>query len=84
MCLAVPGQLVSISGEDPLQRTGKVSFGGVLKDVSLACLPEAQVGNYVIVHVGMAISLLNEEEANETFGYLQQIEALGRQQGPTV
>jgi len=83
MCLAVPGKVVSISGEDSLQRTGKVSFGGVLKDVSLACLPEAQVGDYVIVHVGMAISLLNEEEANETFSYLQQIEALGRQQGPT-
>ncbi len=83
MCLAVPGKLVGISGEDPLQRTGKVSFGGVLKDVSLACLPEAQVGDYVIVHVGMAISLLNEEEANETFRYLQEIEALGRQQAPT-
>ena len=83
MCLAVPGKLVGISGEDPLQRTGKVSFGGVLKDVSLACLPEAQVGDYVIVHVGMAISLLNEEEANETFRYLQEIEALGRQQGAT-
>ena len=83
MCLAVPGKLVGISGEDPLQRTGKVSFGGVLKDVSLACLPEAQVGDYVIVHVGMAISLLNEEEANETFHYLRQIETLGRQQGPT-
>ena len=80
MCLAVPGKLVGISGEDPLQRTGKVSFGGVLKDVSLACLPEAQIGDYVIVHVGMAISLLNEEEANETFRYLQEIEALGRQQ----
>ncbi|HEX7550459.1 MAG TPA: HypC/HybG/HupF family hydrogenase formation chaperone [Candidatus Methylomirabilis sp.] len=83
MCLAVPGKLVGISGEDPLQRTGKVSFGGVLKDVSLACLPEAQVGDYVIVHVGMAISLLNEEEANETFRYLQQIETLGQQQCPT-
>ena len=83
MCLAVPGKLVGISGEDPLQRTGKVSCGGVLKDVSLACLPEAEVGDYVIVHVGMAISLLNEEEANETFRYLQEIETLGRQQGPT-
>ncbi len=80
MCLAVPGKLVSISGEDPFQRTGKVSFGGVLKDVSLACLPEAQVGDYVIVHVGMAISLLNEAEATETFRYLQEIEALGRRQ----
>ena len=74
MCLAVPGKLVSISGEDPFQRVGKVSFGGVVKDVSLACLPEAQVGDYVIVHVGMAISRLDEAEANEVFMYLKQID----------
>jgi hydrogenase expression/formation protein HypC len=74
MCLAVPGKLVSISGEDAFQRTGKVSFGGLMKDVSLACLPEAQVGDYVIVHVGMAISRLDEEEANEVFSYLKQID----------
>lgn len=74
MCLAVPGKLVSISGEDAFQRTGKVSFGGIMKDVNLACLPEAQVGDYVIVHVGMAISRLDEAEANEVFAYLKQIE----------
>jgi hydrogenase expression/formation protein HypC len=74
MCLAVPGKLISITGEDPFQRTGKVSFGGVMKDVSLACLPEAQVGDYVIVHVGMAISRLDEAEANEVFTYLKQID----------
>jgi len=74
MCLAVPGKLVSISGQDPLERTGKVSFGGILKDVSLVCLPEAQVGDYVIVHVGMAISRLDEDEANEVFNYLKQME----------
>jgi hydrogenase expression/formation protein HypC len=78
MCLAVPGKLVSISGEDPLQRTGKVSFGGVMKDVNLACLPEAQVGDYVIVHVGMAISRLDEAEANEVFAYLRQMDELGQ------
>ena len=74
MCLAVPGKLVSISGQDPLERTGKVSFGGILKDVNLVCLPEAQVGDYVIVHVGMAISRLDEDEANEVFMYLKQME----------
>ncbi len=74
MCLAVPGKLVSVSGDDPLQRTGKVSFGGVLKEVSLACLPEAQIGDYVIVHVGMAISRLDEAEANEVFAYLKQMD----------
>ena len=77
MCLAVPGKLVSISGGDPFQRTGKVSFGGVIKDVSLACLPEAQVGDYLIVHVGMAISRMDEAEANEVFAYLSEIERLG-------
>ena len=85
MCLAVPGKLVSISGEDPFQRTGKVSFGGVMKDVSLACLPEAQVGDYVIVHVGMAISRLDEAEANEVFAYLKQIdEAAQSAQDPSA
>ena len=74
MCLAVSGKLVSVSGEDSFQRTGKVSFGGVMKDVSLACLPEAQVGDYVIVHVGMAISRLDEAQANEVFMYLKQID----------
>jgi len=74
MCLAVPGKLVSISGQDPLERTGKVSFGGILKDVNLVCLPEAQVGDYVIVHVGVAISRLDEDEANEVFAYLRQME----------
>jgi hydrogenase expression/formation protein HypC len=81
MCLAVPGKLISVSGEDPFQRTGKVSFGGVLKDVSLACLPEAQVGDYVIVHVGMAISRLDEAEANEVFSYLQEMDRLGSAEG---
>jgi hydrogenase expression/formation protein HypC len=78
MCLAVPGKLVTVSGDDPFQRTGKVSFGGIMKDVSLACLPEAQVGDYVIVHVGMAISRLDEAEANEVFAYLKQIDEAAR------
>jgi hydrogenase expression/formation protein HypC len=81
MCLAVPGKLLSTSGEDPLQRTGRVSFGGVVKDVNLVCLPEAQVGDYVIVHVGMAISRLDEAEANEVFAYLKEMDELGRAEG---
>jgi hydrogenase expression/formation protein HypC len=84
MCLAVPGQIVSIGEAEPLQRTGKVSFGGVLKEVSLACLPEAQVGDYVIVHVGMALSIVDEAEAQETFRYLEEIDRLGRLQGPAA
>jgi hydrogenase expression/formation protein HypC len=77
MCLAVPGRLLSIAGDDPLARTGKVSFGGILKEVSLACVPEAKVGDYVIVHAGLAISVLDEEEAARTLEYLQQIQELG-------
>jgi hydrogenase expression/formation protein HypC len=77
MCLAVPGRLLSIAGDDPLARTGKVSFGGILKEVSLACVPEAKVGDYVIVHAGLAISVLDEEEAARTLEYLQEIEELG-------
>jgi hydrogenase expression/formation protein HypC len=78
MCLAVPGRLLSIAGDDPLSRTGKVSFGGILKEVNLACVPEAKIGDYVIVHAGLAISILDEEEAARTLDYLQQIEELGQ------
>ena len=72
MCLAVPGKIVKIQGEDPLYRTGKVSFGGVLKEVSLAYVPDAQIDQYVIVHAGFALSVLDEEEAQETLNYIQQ------------
>jgi hydrogenase expression/formation protein HypC len=68
--------LTSISGED-LQRTGKVSFGGVVKEVSLAYVPEAQVGDYVIVHVGFALSVVDEAEAQRVFGYLEEMGELG-------
>ena len=66
MCLAIPGKITSISGDDPLMRTGKVDFGGILKEVSLAFVPEANVGDYVIVHVGFALSRVDEEEANRS------------------
>ncbi len=82
MCLAVPGQIMSIAGDDPFTRTGKVSFGGILKDVNLACVPEAKVGDYVIVHVGMAISVVDEAEANITLDYLRQIELAGTAENP--
>jgi len=76
MCLAVPGKITSISGEDLLMRTGKVDFGGVLKEVSLAYVPEAQLGDYVIVHVGFALSRVDEAEAQQVFEYLRQMEEL--------
>jgi hydrogenase expression/formation protein HypC len=71
MCLAVPGQLLDIQGDDPLLRSGRVSFGGVIKLVSLTCAPDAKVGDYVLVHVGVAISVIDPEEAAETFRYLK-------------
>lgn len=76
MCLAIPGKVVSLSDDDPLLRKGKVSFGGVLKEVSLAYVPEAKIGDYVIVHVGFALSIVDEAEANRVFEYLRQMEEL--------
>ena len=77
MCLAVPGKVMEITGDDPLMRAGKVSFGGILKEVNLACVPEVQLGDYVIVHAGIAISVLDEKEAAITLEYLDQINLLG-------
>ena len=77
MCLAVPGKILDIAGEDPYLRAGRVSFGGIVKQVSLACVPEAKVGDYVLVHVGMALSVVDEQEAAETFAYLEQMGEIG-------
>ena len=73
MCLAVPGKIESIDGEGPIFRTGKVSFGGIIKTVNLACAPEAQTGDYVLVHAGFAISVIDEEEAQKTLACLDEI-----------
>lgn len=76
MCLAVPGQILSISGDgDDLNRSGRVSFGGIIKEVNLAYVPEAQIGNYVIVHVGFAIAILDEAAALQTLSDLAQMAA---------
>lgn len=66
MCLAVPGKILEVRGDVPLARRARVSFGGVVKDVSLAYVPEAEPGQYVIVHVGMALSIVDEAEARRT------------------
>lgn len=75
MCLGIPGRILSIT-EDGL-RTGKVSFGGIVKDVCLAYVPEARVGDYVIVHVGFAICRVDEQEATRVFELLREMEELG-------
>jgi len=82
MCLAVPGKIISVSGEDPLVRTGKIDFGGILKEASLAYVPEANVGDYVIVHVGFAISRVDEEEAQKVFEYLKEMAELSELDQP--
>ncbi len=76
MCLAIPGKIESISGDDPMNRIGRVSFGGIVKEINLAYTPEAQVGDYILAHVGFAISVVDEAEAMETMDYLRQIEEL--------
>lgn len=74
MCLSIPGKLIEITAElDETFRTGKVSFDGVVKEVSLTLVPEANVGDYVMVHVGAAIGVVDEEEANKTFELLKQL-----------
>lgn len=73
MCLAVPGRVLSIEGDDPLMRVGRVDFGGVLKDINLAYTPEAGIGDHVLVHVGFAITVIDEAEAERVFDYLKEI-----------
>lgn len=75
MCLGVPGKVVSVTGEEPLSRMGKVSFGGIVREVCLAGVPDADVGEYVIVHAGFAIARLDEDAANEVFDCLTELNA---------
>lgn len=77
MCLSIPGKLIEITSQlDETFRVGKVSFDGIIKDVSLTLVPEANVGDYVLVHVGAAISTIDEEEAKKTFDILMQLDEL--------
>jgi len=72
MCLGIPGRIVEV-GPEGLMRMGKVDFGGVVREVCLAYVPEAQLGDYVIVHIGFAISQLDEEEAHETLKLMAEM-----------
>jgi hydrogenase expression/formation protein HypC len=82
MCLAVPGRILSIEGDDPLLRAGKVDFAGVQKRVNLSYVPEANVGDYVLVHVGFAISTVDEAEATQVFSYLKEMGELAEIEEP--
>jgi hydrogenase expression/formation protein HypC len=75
MCLGIPGKIVEIWGED-FVRMGKVDFGGIVREVSLAYVPEAEKEDYVIVHAGFALNVLEEEEARETWRLLKEIGAV--------
>ncbi len=74
MCLAVPGQVQAITGDDPLTRTAEVAFGGIVKRIALAFTPDARIGDYVLVHAGIAIAILDPGEAARTLAGLQGLE----------
>lgn len=79
MCLGVPGKIVSINEGDNFSKTGKIDFSGVIKEINLAYVPEANVNDYVIVHAGFAISILDESEANEVFKYLNELDSFNKE-----
>ncbi len=80
MCLGIPGEVLAVS--DGALRTGRVAFGGVVKDVCLAYVPEAGVGDFVIVHAGFAIARLDRERAREVFRYLDEVSASADEEAP--
>jgi hydrogenase expression/formation protein HypC len=76
MCLAVPGKIINISGDDSLSRMGNIDFSGIKKAISLAYFPEARINDYVIVHAGFAISIIDEEDARESLNAFQELDDL--------
>lgn len=77
MCLAVPGKILSIEEADATFRNGRVDFAGIVKSVNLSYVPEAVVGDFVVVHVGFALSIVDPREAEQVFEYLRQMDELG-------
>lgn len=72
MCLAIPGKILKIHSEEtPVMRSAQVSFGGIKKDINISMVPESKIGDYVLVHVGVAISKIDEEEAKKTLRFLE-------------
>lgn len=74
MCLAVPGEILSIEGADPLTREGRIAFAGVVKRANLAYVPQARPGDYVLVHAGFAISVIDPAEAQRTLALLGELD----------
>jgi hydrogenase expression/formation protein HypC len=81
MCLAIPGRILAIEGDEPLLRSARVDFAGAVKRVNLAYVPEAREGDYVLVHVGFAISTIDAAEAGRVFDYLRQMGELADLEG---
>lgn len=73
MCLAVPGCVLSICGDDPMSRLGRVDFGGIVKEINLAFAPEASIGDYVLVHAGFAIAVIDAAEADRIRTHLHEL-----------
>lgn len=73
MCLAIPGRIITIEAGDPVLRSGRVDFAGVIKHVNLSYVPDARIGDFVLVHVGFAISTVDDAEARQVFDYLEQM-----------
>ncbi|MGC8758692.1 MAG: HypC/HybG/HupF family hydrogenase formation chaperone [Bryobacteraceae bacterium] len=82
MCLAIPGEIVEILGDDPLTRVARVRFGGLVKEASLAYVPEAKPGDYVLVHAGFALQTVDEEEARRTLELFEQLGQAQEEGGP--
>lgn len=83
MCLAIPGKVIDLFEQRGLQMA-KVQFGGIVRDACLEYVPETQIGNYVLVHVGFAISKVDEEEAARTYKLLEEMDQLTELSAPTV
>lgn len=75
MCLAIPGKVLEIQGDDPLMRTGRVQFGGVVKEINLAFTPEAKTDDHVLMHVGFALSVIDEAEAQSMRDTIESLPA---------
>ncbi len=73
MCLAVPGKVIEVYRQDPLLPAARVDFGGVIKEISLAYTPEARAGDYVLAHVGFAVTVIDEAEAARTLDALREV-----------
>jgi hydrogenase expression/formation protein HypC len=76
VCLAIPGRIIDVDGDEPILRTGRVDFGGIVKPINLAYVPEARAGDYILAHVGFALTVIDEEEAGRVLDALREAAAL--------